>query len=164
MAETASVVTDKFIAILLGPTGMTAAATQLGQRIGTVVSAIPQEQMAARNVSAEISERSVVIKYPTLNVYCERVTNSLREKFRTFSGKAEIAAEIRVSQDRIDGIERQLQRNVDLITEVLDSNRGDWGNGVFYTGSYEIAFGPVRQGGKNFLQHAKVSFDVELSK
>jgi hypothetical protein len=164
MAETASVVTDKFIAILLGQTGMTAAATQLGQRIGTVVAAIPQEQMAARNVSAEISERSVVVKYPTLNIYCERVTNSLREKFRTFSGRTEMVAEIRVSQDRIDGIERQLQRNVDLITEVLDSNRGDWGNGVFYTGSYQVVFGPVRQGGKNFLQHAKVSFEVELSK
>jgi hypothetical protein len=164
MAETASVVTDKFIAILLGQTGIGAAAVQLSQRIGTMVDPIPADQMAARNVSAEISERSLVVKYPTLNVYCERVTNMLREKFRTFSGKAEMTAEIRVSQDRIDGIERQLQRNVDLITEVLDSNRGDWGNGVFYTGSYQVVFGPVRQGGTNFLQHAKVSFEVELSK
>lgn len=164
MAEAASTVTDKLIAILLGQTGMTAAAAQLGQRIGAVVTTIPEEQVAARNVSAEISERSVVVKYPTLNIYCERVTNSLREKFRTFSGKAEMTVEIRVSQDRIDGIERHLQRNVDLITEVLDSNRGDWGNGVFYTGSYEVVFGPVRQGGKNFLQHAKVSFEVDLSR
>ena len=40
---------------------------------------------------------------------------------------------------------------------------GDWGQGMFFAGGYEVAFEPVRHGGKNFLQVAKVSFEVDLS-
>ena len=164
MAEAASTVTDKLISILVGPTGIGAAAALMAHRIGVVISPIPVDNITARNVPAEINERSVPVKYPTLNIYCERVVNSLREKFRLFSGKAHMVAEVRVSQDRLDGIERQLQREVDLITAVLDANRGDWGDGAYYTGAYEIAFGPVRHGGKNFIQQAKVTFEVVVSK
>lgn len=164
MAEAASTVTDKFIAVLLGGNGLAAGASRVSQRIGQVVIPIGTEQIAARNVTAEITERAMPTKYPTLNVYCERVTNSLREKFRTFSGKAQMAVDIRVSQDRLDGIERQLQRQVDVLTEILDANRGDWGDGVFYTGGYEVAFGAVKSGGRNFLQQAKITFDMDVSK
>jgi hypothetical protein len=164
MAEVASTVTDKLIAILLGQNGLAAGASRVGQRIGTLVSPIEATQIGARNVPADISERAVAVQYPTLNLYCERVVNSLREKFRTFSGKAEMALEIRVSLDRLDGIERQLQRQVDVLTEVLDSNRGDWSDGVFYAGGYEVVFGPVKKGGKSFLQQAKITLEVDLSR
>jgi hypothetical protein len=46
---------------------------------------------------------------------------------------------------------------------VLDGNRGSWGEGAFFTGGYEVTFDPVQHGGKNFLQIAKVVFDVDLS-
>jgi hypothetical protein len=46
---------------------------------------------------------------------------------------------------------------------VLDSNRGSWGQGVFFTGGYEVSFDPVQHGGRNFLQVARVSFEVDLS-
>jgi hypothetical protein len=164
MAEAASTVTDKLIAVLLGANGLSAGALRTSQRIGQIVTPIGADQIASRNVTAEISERAVPTKYPTLNVYCERVTNSLREKFRTFSGKVQMGMDIRVSQDRLDSIERQLQRQVDVLTEVLDANRGDWGDGVFYTGGYEVVFGAVKSGGKNFLQQARITFDMDVSK
>ena len=53
----------------------------------------------------------------------------LTEKFRTFSGKVRTVAEVRVSQDRIEGIEEQLRLYVDAVTQVLDANRGSWGQG-----------------------------------
>ena len=45
-----------------------------------------------------------------------------------------MAIEVRVSQDRLEGIEEQLQMYVDAVTQVLDQNRGDWGEGMFYAG------------------------------
>ena len=36
--------------------------------------------------------------------------------------------------------------------------------GSFYSGGYDVAYEPVARGGKNFLQRAKVGFDVEVSK
>lgn len=87
----------------------------------------------------------------------------MTEKFRTFSGKVRTVAEVRVSQDRIEGLEIMLRLYVDAVTQVLDSNRGSWGQGAFYTGGYEVAFDPVKHGGKNFLQVAKITFEVDLS-
>jgi hypothetical protein len=52
---------------------------------------------------------------------------------------------------------------VDAVTQVLDANRGSWGEGAFYAGGYEVSFDPIRHGGKNFIQSAKVSFEVDLS-
>jgi len=53
---------------------------------------------------------------------------------------------------------------VDSVGDVLSSNRGDWGGGMFYGGRYEITFGPVKHGGKNFIQMAKTIFEIEVSK
>ena len=72
-------------------------------------------------------------------------------------------AEVRVSQDRIEGLEDQLRLYVDSITQVLDANRGNWGQGAFYAGAYEVNYDPVQHGGKNLLQIARVSLEVDLS-
>ena len=47
---------------------------------------------------------------------------------------------------------------------LLDDARGDWGNGTFYAGGYEVSYEPVVRGGKNFLQRARVGFQIEVSK
>jgi hypothetical protein len=46
---------------------------------------------------------------------------------------------------------------------VLDAHRGDWGGGMFFAGGYEVSFGTTKHGGKNFIQAAKVTFDVDVS-
>ena len=120
--------------------------------------------VVARNVSPEITEKSTGAAYPMFHVYCEKVNNALREKFRTFSGTARMTVEVRASQDRLELLEQRLGVYVDAATAVLDANRGDWGLGMFYTGGYDIAIAPVRHGGRNFLQIAKVSFDVQVSR
>jgi hypothetical protein len=96
-------------------------------------------------------------------VYCEKIENHLKEKFRNFSGKAVMSIEVRVSQDRLAGIESQLQSYVDAATQVLDQNRGDWGEGMYYAGCYEASLGPVKHGGQNFIQIGRISFDVGVS-
>ena len=126
--------------------------------------AVPESHVLARNVSVEIAEKSTGAVYPSFHVYCEKVSNALREKFRTFSGTAKITVEVRASQDRLEGLEQRLGVYVDGVTALLDGNRGGWGLGMFYTGGYDIGFAPVRHGGRNFLQVAKVSFDVQVSR
>ncbi len=126
--------------------------------------AVPASHVVARNVTPEISEKSTGAVYPSFLVYCEKVSNTLREKFRVFSGTARITVEVRASQDRLETLEQRLGVYVDAVTAVLDANRGDWGLGMFYTGGYDIAFAGVRHGGRNFLQIAKVSFDVQVSR
>lgn len=116
-----------------------------------------------QNVAPDLMEKTAGAQYPRLHLYTEKVSNSLREKFRTFSGTVRLAAEIRVSQDRFENLERSLLLYVDAVTDVLDSHRGCWSDGVLYTGGYEITLQPMKHGGKNFLQTAKITFELEVS-
>ena len=120
-------------------------------------------QVLAQNVAPDIAERAGTAQYPIIQVYCGRLDNLLREKSRTFSGTVEMIAEVRVSQDRLDGLELQLQLYVDGVSASLDQTRGDWGSGMFYTGGYTISYAPVKHGGRNFLQTAKVAFVLDVS-
>lgn len=163
MARAASLVTTKAGALFGGQAGMTAGVSVVADVAGVQVPPFTRNQVTAQNVTPEIVERSTAAKYPGLYIYCSKSANLQREKFRTFSGNVEMTLEVRVSQDRLEGIENSTMLYVDGATWVLDQNRGDWGDGVFYGGGYEISYAPVKQGGKNFLQIAKISFTTEVS-
>lgn len=120
--------------------------------------------IAAHNISVDVSEKTGQAQYPALLVYCDKLSNSLKEKFRRFSGKAHLVVEVRHSQDKLEALEAHTQVYVDAVCALLDDSRGDWGSGSFYPGGYDVSYEPVVRGGKNLLQKAKVSFDVEVSK
>src|SRR6202167_6128718 len=126
--------------------------------------AIGIRTIVALNASAEISEKTGYVQYPMLLVYCDKLSNTLKEKFRQFSGKAHVVVEARHSQDVLSGIESSEEVYVDAVCALLDDSRGDWGSGLFYSGGYDVSYETVMRGGRNFLQRAKVGFDVEVSK
>jgi hypothetical protein len=163
MAQVESKSTGKVLSLLQEPVGLPYFVTSIADREGVRLPAIEPRQVIPQNITPEAVERSAGATYPAIYVYCEKLANSLREKFRTFSGTARMAVEVRVSQDRLEGLERKLSLYVEAVTDVLDARRGDWGQGLFYTGGYEVAFGPTKHGGKNFIQTAKVGFDVQVS-
>jgi hypothetical protein len=164
MARTGSIVTGLLAGFLNDPvTGLGPTVAMLAADAGIPLAPIPASNVIQQNTPVALAERSVAVKYPVVLVYSDRTRNLLTEKFRTFSGKVRMVAEVRVSQDRIDGIEDQLRLYVDSITQVLDTNRGNWGQGVFFTGGYEVNYEAVQHGGRNLLQIAKVTFEVDLS-
>jgi hypothetical protein len=164
MAQTGSVAVNRVIQILSGNTGLLYSVQAIGELAGVLLPPILNEQIHAINIATEVVERSSGVKYPGVYVYCDRVKNTLKEKFRTFSGQIRANIEVRVSHDRLEGVSPQLQLYVDAITSVLDNNRGDWGDGSFFGGGYEINYGQVKHGGKNFVQTARVSFELEMSR
>ena len=164
MAKIASDVTYHVTQILTGEDGLTPFIAEFALEADLREQAITASHVVSRNVSPEIAEKSTGAVYPAFHVYCDKVNNALREKFRTFSGTARMTVEVRASQDRLEMLEQRLGVYVDAVTAVLDGNRGDWGLGMYYTGGYDIGIAPVRQGGRNFLQVAKVSFDVQVSR
>jgi len=97
-------------------------------------------------------------------VYCEKISNTLVEKFRTFSGTAQMAIEVRHSQDQLDGLQDAVELYADAVMQTLNSGRGDWGDGMFYGGAYDVSFGPIKKGGRNFIQVAKVTFEIGVSR
>ena len=164
MAITASVAAQKMVGFLTATSnGVNSAVGQLANDSGVPLAPVPPAHVINQNVPVLLAEKAAAVKYPVMHVYSDRIRNLLTEKFRTFSGKVRTVTEVRVSQDRVEGIEAQLRLYVDAVTQVLDANRGSWGQGAFYTGGYEVNFEPVQPGGVGVLQIAKVSFEVDFS-
>ena len=163
MANIGTRATNRFVQLLKTPAGLSENLAAVAELEGLILPPVSDKQIFIQNVAQEFVERSLEVKYPTLLLYCEKITNDLREKFRTFSGKAHMVIEVRVSQDRIEGLEKLLEIYVDTVTRILDQNRGDWGNGMFYTGGYEAVFGEMKHGGRNFIQTGKIRFEVAVS-
>jgi hypothetical protein len=159
-----SAVTVKVIQRITGPSGVNSGLAALTQGESAPANPLDTGQVRSQNVAADVAERSTTVQYPAVNVYCEKIVNSLQEKFRTFSGSVQMAMELRHSQDRLDGLQDALELYTDALTQVLNGGRGDWGDGMFYGGAYEVSFGPVKKGGKNFIQVAKVTFEIGVSR
>ena len=159
-----SAATIKVVHKLVGPGGVNANLGALTQTERDLAGLLESLQVRAQNAAADIAESVLGDKYPAVNVYCEKIVNELREKFRTFSGKVQMAIELRQSQDRLEGIQDRLELYVDATMQMLNGSRGDWGDGMYYGGGHEVAFGPVKQGGKNFMQVAKVTFEIGVNR
>jgi hypothetical protein len=156
--------TQKVVGLLTAPaTGLPYTLAAIAEQQQAPAITIGANQIVTQNVASEVAERTAGVKYPAVYVYCEGLTNSLKEKFRTFSGQAHMAIETRVSHEHMERLAGDLQLFASAATEVLDKSRGDWGEGMFYTGGYKVEFGAVKRGGKNFIQTVKIAFDVEVS-
>ncbi len=153
-----SAATRKVMERLAGP-------ADAGSVVGSLMEAgFEGAAMRAQNAAADLVERAGAVRYPLVTVYCEKVINDLREKFRSFAGTAQIAIEVRHSQDRLEGLEETIEQQTDALTAALSASRGDWGEGIYYAGGYEVSFGRVARGGKNFTQVAKVTFEIGVSR
>lgn len=148
---------------LRSETGLPFAVADVAQRQQYILPPLLDTSIVATNIASDVLEKSAGASYPRVHVYCEKISNSLREKFRSFSGTLRLTAEVRVSQDRVEDLETQLLLYVEAVTEVLESQRGDWGQGIFYGGGYDIVMQPIKHGGRNFIQSAKVTFELEAS-
>ena len=136
----------------------------IGKVAGRLRTAFDPEQVFAENVAPELAEKTAGAHYPAIYVFCDKVINDQVEKFRTFSGRVRVAVEVRLSHDRLDGLVGAVELLVDAVGDMLAKSRGDWLDGMFYGGKYEVSFGPAKHGGKNFIQTAKVTFEIGVSK
>ena len=114
-----SAATIKVVGKLVGPGGVNANLGALTQSERELAGLVDSSQVRAQNAAADIAERILGAKYPAVNVYCEKIVNELREKFRTFSGKAQMAIEIRQSQDRLEGLQDRLELYADAVMQLL---------------------------------------------
>jgi hypothetical protein len=156
MAQIARIAVDYLMKALTAEDGLAAACAAIGE--------LPAIQnIAEQQIAADLNDKAASITYPNVCVYCDKVTNSLTEKFRTFSGTADLNIEVRVSHEHTNVLHAQLHAYVEAVASVLGRNRGTWAPGVFYAGVYEASFGAMKRGGRNYIQSARVHLQVHVS-
>jgi hypothetical protein len=164
MAKMSTVAVAALTELLSGPDGLPARIEEATVSAGCAdTPLISAADIVARHVAADLAEKTSGVRYPSVHVYCDKVVNELREKFRRFSGTATLIAEVRVSHEHMEPLQGMLQLYAEAVTDVLDGKRGHWAPGVFYTGGYTVQYGPIKRGGRNFLQSAKVELTVNGS-
>jgi hypothetical protein len=149
--------------ILRAQDGVAATCANLQQAGAFEAPLLADSDVLELQAPAELLEKAGGGRYPSIYIFCERLANTHREKFRTFSGTAELVAEVRVTHDHAESVNGHLQNYVEALTDVLDRSRGVWGQGLHFSGAYEVLFGPIKRGGKNYVQTAKVRLDVHVS-
>lgn len=163
MARVGTRVVEQIGRLLRENEGLPSSIGKMSEAAGIMLPQIAGANILERHLSPEIAEKIAGANYPSIYVYCDRLSNKHTEKFRTFSGIADLHIDVRVSADHVDSLLGTLQHYTDAITDVLDRNRGSWGQGMYYSGGYEVAFQPIKRGGRCFLQTAQVRTQVTIS-
>lgn len=127
MISVANQATSKLVQFLVAPSGLNATIAAVAQAESVDLAPVPTQQIFTENVSSDIAEKSGDTKYAALYVYCDKIMNTLNEKFRTFAGTVQLEVDVRVSQDRLEGIDRISQLYTHAVTQTLSQVRGDWG-------------------------------------
>lgn len=148
---------------LRAETGLPFVLARLQESEGLAAGSVEAARVVESHAASELLDKRAGAAYPSVHVYCERIENKLTEKFRTFSGVVSMVADVRVSDDRVEALERSLRLQVEGVLSVLDLSRGPWGGGAFYGGGYSVEFEPVRHGGRNYVQTAKIRFELRVS-
>ena len=106
--------------------------------------------------------KHTTFNFPLCVVYCRKVANSLRNKFGSISGSAEIVVEGTVTNASVDGLSELISAYVLSVTETLSETRGEWGVGGYYGGAWDVEVEPVKAGGVKYIQTARVTVSVEI--
>jgi hypothetical protein len=122
-------------------------------------------QIILTSAGSDLTDREIQLVYPRICIYSNQIKNAQREKFRSFSGSIAVVAEIWSSGNLIEEADQWIHYYVEALTQILRANVGDWGDGMFFSGIYDVQLQSPKTGGLGYLELAKLtcSLDVSLS-
>lgn len=129
-----------------------------------IVAPIGPAQVVLSSASPDLGDKNIQLTYPRICLYSSGLKNSHLEKFRSLSGTVSVIAEIWASGNLVSDADVWIHYYVEALTDILRQNIGDWGDGVFFSGVYDIQFQSPKAGGVGFVQSAKVSCDLNVGR
>ncbi len=161
MAKTAAAAKKTITDFLRDATiGLNAQLGGIATRDSVILPLVDDNAWFSANLPAALidEQQDAPIAYPHVLIYLRGSRNENIEKFRYFSGRHEVAVEIRVSVEgfpQVAAMEDMLDRYVEAALNVLQSTARNWGaQPVQYGGRHTVAYEPVQDGGLNLVQSA----------
>jgi hypothetical protein len=127
------------------------------------VPVIDSSQVVISSVAPDLADKDVQLSYPRVCIYSNVVKNAQTEKFRSFSGAVGVVAEAWASANLVTRTDEWIHYYVEAITSILRANLGDWGNGMFFSGKYDVKFQQPKPGGLGFVESAAITCSIEAS-
>jgi hypothetical protein len=164
MTFTTREVTEKILELLNGESGLAESLERLKEAYGLDPARPEPAAIRVLKAAPELTEKALGARYPEVRVYCEHIRSRSTEKLRRFSGEMRLVVEARVSQDRLEGITERLEYYCDALRDVVERRSGCIGPGLYLSGEYEVQVEPVKKGGSQFVQAARVTCTVIVNR
>ena len=161
MASLCLAALEKLRDALLAGDGANMTLTTIAARDRVHLPALTGQSVLIQNVPAKLADENNATVYPAVYLYCDRMENTLIEKFTRFSGRIFVVADVRVSGERIAGLDEDLGRYTEAVREVLGAHQGQWTENLAYSGAYDVRFREVELGGRNFIQTAHIEIELQ---
>ena len=145
---------------LLDSDGINVGLSEIAARDGIYLPPMTSETVLLEHVPPKMADENEPAVYPAIYLYCEGMENQLLEKFRKFSGRIWIVADVRVSGERFIGLEAKSARYVEALAKVLEEHVGKWTDNLAYSGVHKVRFAGAEHGGRNFLQRSEVEIEL----
>lgn len=124
---------------------------------------IAATQIVASSAGPDLADNNILLSYPRVCLYTNGIQNKQTEKFRSFSGIVTVVAEVWASANLLTQTDQWIHFYVEAVTELLRASIGDWGDGILFSGKYEVQFQPPKPGGFGFVESSKVTIILNVS-
>ncbi|MBV9301371.1 MAG: hypothetical protein JOY62_18685 [Acidobacteriaceae bacterium] len=146
-------------------------ANALSQQINAIATSsnvtlpvISPDQIVLSSASADMADKDLQFTYPRISIYCAGLKNTQIEKFRSLSGTISVTVELWASSNLLQETDQWIHFYVEAMTDILRQNIGDWGDGIFFSGVYDVSFQAPRVGGLGYSGSAKVTCNLNVSR
>jgi hypothetical protein len=137
--------------------------TGLANSMGASMPTIDSAHVVLTSAASDVGDTDARLGYPRVCLYSSGFKNSQFEKFCSLSGVLSATADIWTSANLVDDTDRWIHYYVEAVTTLLRRSSGDWGDGVFFPGVYDVQFQPPKTGGMGFVQLARLRFDLIIT-
>jgi hypothetical protein len=138
--------------------------SELASACNVNIPAIASTQVVLSSASPDTADLSLQLTYPRICLYSSGMKNTQAEKFRSFSGSVSVSAEIWASGNLASDVDQWIHFYVEGVTQILSQNIGDWGDGLFFSGAYDVQLQAPKAGGFGYVESAKVTCSVNVSR
>ena len=125
---------------------------------------ITASQIVLSSTVPAMGDEDLQLTYPRICLYTAGVKNTQVEKFRSLSGTVSVVAEVWASGDLLSQTDQWIHYYVEAMTNILRQNIGDWGDGLFFSGEYDVQLQGPRVGGLGYVELATVTCVLNVSR
>jgi hypothetical protein len=130
---------------------------------GANVPVIDSTHVYLSSAANDVGDTESRLGYPRICVYSSGFKNAQLEKFRSLSGSVNTTVDIWTSANLVEETDCWIHYYVEATSALLRRSSGDWGDGVFFSGIYDVQFQSPKAGGLGFVQLARLKCDLIVS-
>lgn len=154
---------QKLLNLLTAGNALQQAIENISSAANVLVPLITSGQIVLSSAPPDMGDKDLELTYPRICLFCVGVKNTQIEKFRSLSGTIAVTAEVWASGDLISETDQWIHYYVEALTEILRQNIGDWGDGMFFSGMYDVQLQAPKAGGFGYVESARVTCTLNVS-